>query len=62
MILRQTLILLNEWKLTGKKAGGMGPPGIPSFGGIWLIGDGAGPAFCEHFVALMYNVSNINFV
>lgn len=32
--------------LTGKKPGGMGPPGVmPSFGGIWPSGDGAGPAF-----------------
>ncbi len=30
-------------KLTGKKAapGGIGPPGIPSFGGIWPKGLGA---------------------
>lgn len=32
-------------KLTGKKFGAIGPPGIPSFGGSWPIGLGAGPAF-----------------
>lgn len=33
-------------KLTGKKLGPIGPPGIPSFGGNCPIGLGAGPAFC----------------
>ena len=34
--------------LTGKKPpGGIGPPPIPSFGGIWAKGLGAGPAFCK---------------
>lgn len=31
--------------LTGKNPGPMGPPGIPSFGGICPSGLGAGPAF-----------------
>lgn len=33
--------------LTGKNPGPMGPPGIPSFGGICPSGLGAGPAFYE---------------
>lgn len=31
--------------LTGKKFGAIGPPGIPSFGGNWPNGLGAGPEF-----------------
>lgn len=37
---------LTKRKLTGKKLGAIGPPGIPSFGGNCPIGLGAGPAFC----------------
>lgn len=31
-------------ELLGKNAEGIGPPGIPSLGGICPMGDGAGPA------------------
>ena len=31
--------------LTGKNAGPIGPPGIPSFAGNWPNGLGAGPEF-----------------
>lgn len=34
-------------KLTEKNPGGIGPPGMPSFGGICPSGDGAGPAFLK---------------
>lgn len=34
-------------QLTGKKPGGIGPPGMPSLGGIWPNGLCAGPAFCK---------------
>lgn len=37
--------LAKLWKLTGKNPGGIGPPGIPSLGGIWPKGLCAGPAF-----------------
>lgn len=37
--------ILKSEVLTGKKPGPIGPPGIPSFGGIWPKGLGAGPAF-----------------
>lgn len=45
--------------LTGKKPGGMGPPGMPSLGGIWLRGLGAGPAFCIHIPSFS-SVNNNN--
>lgn len=43
ILIRKKSKLNNEF--TGKNPGGKGPPGIPSFGGIWLRGLGAGPAF-----------------
>lgn len=45
-------IIKLQKKLTGKKAGGIGPPGIPSLGGICPIGEGAGPAFCNHLIII----------
>ena len=41
-------------KLTPKKPGGIGPPGMPSFGGICPSGDGAGPAFCEYRIFFLF--------
>lgn len=41
--------------LTGKNPGGIGPPGIPSFGGICPSGDGAGPAFWNYFKNLIFS-------
>ena len=43
-------------RLTEKKPGGIGPPGMPSFGGICPSGEGAGPAFCESYRALSVSV------
>lgn len=49
-------------RLTGKKFCPIpGPPGMPSFGGIWPSGLGAGPAFCAKKVetkkTCQYNAS-----
>lgn len=41
--------------LTLKNEGGIGPPGIPSFGGIWLIGEGAGPEVWKELQNLIHN-------
>lgn len=46
--------------LTGKKPGAIGPPGIPSFGGNWLNGLGAGPAFYSIDWLFNKNVNKIN--
>lgn len=52
-------------KLTGKKPGGIGPPGMPSLGGICPSGLGAGPAFCNEpkrtDPVTCYSHSNIKF-
>lgn len=48
IIIISDYIIFKKQKLTGKNAGGIGPPGIPSLGGICPIGEGAGPAFCNN--------------
>lgn len=50
----KVLLRVQRYKkiLTGKKAGGIGPPGIPSLGGICPMGEGAGPAFCNHLLVI----------
>lgn len=47
--------------LTGKKPGGNGPPGIPSFGGICPKGLGAGPVFCKKLFLFAHTVHNLVF-
>lgn len=44
--------------LTGKKPGGMGPPGIPSWGGIWLKGLGAGAFWKYRKVTAKFSITS----